>query len=503
MAFVAFTTAEVDADSAFDEDFTTKIKDNFDAIHDGTDIVDDLVTQDSIAAGAVGQGELKQSNEAQSVFLNTATGGNLIFSSISNFGRVPFTSTSAASGAGTLSVSYYWGGYALPASTGSAYRCGAYNAGTDSGTVYVTAYYVTATRPHPLLGSPDWGRWMYVALVGDEIVRAWTADDPPAYMRRASFAKDGFGRPCRHLCRLIKADPMLHTHRPHPFMDAELPPGARVVLLDLRKLEEDSPHAWRPDLEDYSRLEAVATKLPVGDRRAELQAQMATLADEIKRRDEEIARGRDQLRKAPSNVDELAQVYAENEVGYLKRRLRQAKRQEEAINQLILESTQDPERAAELLKHRKATREMIALIRDAKLPKAVGDVPERLRQARLRAVGDLPHIRRKLRAQAGILTKGERLGFRLEQYGATWLDLLYGKPEGSRAMQVDPVTGEIREAVIPGSQLERHPLIEAALGGLPINDKKHPDHRRAGAIPGLFTPNDRGDSPAVTILSPR
>ena len=86
------------------------------------------------------------------------------------------------------------------------------------------------------------------------------------------------------------------------------------------------------------------------------------------------------------------------------------------------------------------------------------------------------HKRRILRTRAGILSKRRRMELQSEQAGGSFLDYVHAR---------------------------RHPMVDAALGGIDLEDRAHPDHKHRPRTPGLFIRGQDGSPPAVTILSPR
>ncbi len=93
MVYSAFTIGEVDQDSPLDATFFTKMKDNFDALRDGSgfNLNNDVIPYGAIASGAVGQTELKTTTEEDS---KSGSGTQLIVTSAGEYGFVPVAKSS-------------------------------------------------------------------------------------------------------------------------------------------------------------------------------------------------------------------------------------------------------------------------------------------------------------------------------------------------------------------------------------------------------------------------
>ena len=238
MAYEAFTSAEIDADSPLNEPFFLKMANNFEAIEgdtvtngdshdhsggDGATIGTNGVNQNSIAASSVGQGELKTAQGSVSTtsgtFVNlTLPGGEYGF----------YSRTKADLGANIT-------GQIVSARSGASYATIIALLTTNPPTaVYAQQRYLQASPPYKI-GDKKWEHFLY-ALVNaqGDIIAAYEAEDPPyAYNGPEHNAKDSIER--------IQAVP-------HPFVDYfDRDPaldGLEIVLVDLREYDTKK---WKSD----------------------------------------------------------------------------------------------------------------------------------------------------------------------------------------------------------------------------------------------------------------
>lgn len=226
------------------------------------------VDQGAIGAAAVGQGELKTSTEAESVSVSAGAIQLLAWSSVSSYGLYP---TLAITHTGTVNVSFY-------DMTGSSSISGVYMtvaplAGSCSGTA--TIRYVQSSPPNEfLVPDEDWGQFLALGFKGGELVRSWTAGDPPW-----QFASRG---------RVGKRDQSRFFFRPNPFArigEEDTPDVDEVLWVDLRPYNKRK--LWVPSgLHIPSRLRsklAAAGIQPI-DPSIPMKPQMVTLMEDLLRR---------------------------------------------------------------------------------------------------------------------------------------------------------------------------------------------------------------------------
>lgn len=220
MTWTAISASRQAADAVIDETLVQDTIANIEHVtSDGVDINTDLVSQDSIAASAVGQGELKGATETQS----TTTTGLVTFSNgIYGFGCGHYASDANA-------YTWQWGSNASPGGSLTHSVLVTYTAAAN--TKYFRIQYIQASPPYPFAGRSDWGLWALRLVSRDgSIVRQYLAADPP------------WAHLWKH--RYRKGDPRAMSEHPHPF--GELEPGQRVELVDLGHLEELSEERWTP-----------------------------------------------------------------------------------------------------------------------------------------------------------------------------------------------------------------------------------------------------------------
>ena len=215
---------------------------------DGVQISANLVTQLSIAAGAVGQGELKIAVESVAAPFVFGVGANVTFVAAGNWGFYP---TWAISTAGGFLDNYdVQMGIAYPVPfpqqgpflSLAAVRTTGFLANSLIGTLI----YITASQPHRLGGVPGWGPFVYRKVDKDGApVAFWSCDDPPWY----HHAKGD----------LPKNHPAAPALLPHPWPDARKEdgtqvagvfPGERVELVDLRGFNQDTMWSDTDDMVD-------------------------------------------------------------------------------------------------------------------------------------------------------------------------------------------------------------------------------------------------------------
>ena len=233
MSFVAFTTAEVDADSPLNETFFTKMKDNFDAL-DGQQVTNgDAHNHSGGDGGTIGtdgvvQGSLKTAMGAVSA---AGAGTTKLLLPGGEYGFYPqIKSSSAATNNEILAY------IAEPNNTASPLSYGTYiSLGNEGGhTGYAQQRYIQASPPYKI-GNQEWGHFLYMLVNAQgDIIASYEAEDPPyAYNGPSHHKKDSIER--------IQA-------APHPFVDYwdkdPVIDGVEIVLVDLR---EYNTKKWRAD----------------------------------------------------------------------------------------------------------------------------------------------------------------------------------------------------------------------------------------------------------------
>lgn len=176
MVYSAFTIGEVDQDSPLDATFFTKMKDNFDALRDGSgfNLNNDVIPYGAIASGAVGQTELKTTTEEDS---KSGSGTQLIVTSAGEYGFVPVakSSTTNTTNMGVL------GGVMDDVSLLGVTSYTSYIS-ISSSTLYTTygqTRYVTASPPYDLGdGQIDLFAWVLIGS-NNQIKAIQTSITPP------------------------------------------------------------------------------------------------------------------------------------------------------------------------------------------------------------------------------------------------------------------------------------------------------------------------------------
>ena len=253
MSFIAFTTAEVDADSPLNETFFTKMKDNFDAL-DGQQITNGNDHNHSGGDGAtigtdgVVRGSLKT---AMGEVTTSAAPFNLALPG----GEYGFYPQSKHVGGGNhsaeINITLYVGSYTSYVSISS-----------NSGTAAFQQRYLQASPPYKI-GGKKWDHFLYmlVNMQGD-VIAAYEAEDPPyAYNGPSHNAKDSIER--------IQAvpHPFANYHDKDPAID-----GLEIVLVDLRghdikKWKADNTKKGRGIIEDLGHINKkgkIVTPLELG-----------------------------------------------------------------------------------------------------------------------------------------------------------------------------------------------------------------------------------------------
>lgn len=484
------TTTELQPQKPLKSNILTKwntaiqnLSDDRDAVYDSgvPRIETDLVDQTSIAASAVGRGELKTASETLQSNSSTGVSQALTFSSVGEYGLLlQQRITASHSQSVTSEMECGWApSYAKVTVAGSGSLDSGYftrvGVRTNSGVgiaanqAHARVRYIQSSPPHYLLGDDPWGQWVYLLLApGDEVVRAWTAIDPPWDLRR------GLGLHPRAR-RLWKRDPTRFLVRPHPFLDdvPEIPTGHRVVLLDLREWEQDTERC--PVEAERERALAQAEEWRERGIPAEvIEGHMARCEEECAEAAAERARAKAQLDDLPETPEEWAAQRA-HEVGKVvragERDLAAAKRDRVRVEQALTDAARDPARSREALRLERTRDDLEAFVAmlSSRIEVLRTDTEERAALLAARAEGQLAARRTRLRREAGILTIRERLEIEAEERGGDLLDLV-------RA---------------------RHPDIDRALGGSP------PPERDLPPIPGLFQRGQDGSAPTVIILSPK
>jgi hypothetical protein len=255
-----FTTAQLDADSPWNETAATLIKTSFDYVIDYATgyIKTGLVDQAAIINDAVGEGELKNSSAAVSTTSltfaqqNFGVAGAVFEPYVSgSHGAYLYYSQSPTPGVGTTSTSSV---------TLIELKCG------QGGTAYATVFYVQASPPHKLGTIEDWP--FFLELVrrksDGKILHAAACPEPVWY-----FAGKARGLPKDH-----PAAPYLHPHRFHGLTmegpsDSRVPicpPDHEIVLVDVRSVMGAPRYVDRAALElaacQRMRAQALALGVP-------------------------------------------------------------------------------------------------------------------------------------------------------------------------------------------------------------------------------------------------
>lgn len=510
----SLTSSQTDEDSPINQTLMDAVRvasDDLDSeiasFWNGSTFSSNTVDQTSVAASAIGQGELKTTTESQTTTAGAAA--NLFF----NNGIGYQFNLRARISAGSGNHTFRQGTDAN--SSGTQRVCVRHQGVTGGATAEYLCRYVTASPPHYLLGDQDWGKWVYAIVRGSDVIQAWSADDPPSYLSLASRLVGADGKPDPRLCALAKRRPGLHASRPHPFPElyqqakadtdegralAAFLQGSRVVLLDLRGLEEDDPDPWSPERAEAERAADALDLATLPSEREQLERYLEdarSLADQADQERAEAAQKVAEFAETPEKLAEAKTKRMAEILGRLRADIKANRRAHEATKGRVAALREELEQLSEaeeltleqewrrlelqgmlprLERHAKGYARSAERIETRILPEMEELV--RLGQANLaqRAGAIWTHQRRILRARAGILTKRQRLEFEREEAGGSFLDLLHAN---------------------------RHPLVDAALGGIDLEDRNHPDHKHRPRTPGLFIRGQDGSPPAVTILSPR
>lgn len=220
MAFVAFTTAEVDADSPLNETFFTKMKDNFDVLN-GADVTGGDAHNHSGGDGAtigtdgVNQNSIKTATSSQSIVI-----GNYTNISLALTGGTWSMWTASASIASDNNGTIGFGVGDTPPGT-----LGLKNTDSTASTFYIDGRYIQSSPPYKI-GDTTWGHFFYVLrnkLTG-EIFGTSEAEDPSWAYNGAIWVKDK-----NSVERMASA--------PHPFADywdKPLPDELEICLIDMK-----------------------------------------------------------------------------------------------------------------------------------------------------------------------------------------------------------------------------------------------------------------------------
>ncbi len=224
MAFVAFTTAEVDADSPLTETFFTKMKDNFDALNASDVTNGDAHDHEAGDGGQIPQGGLKTAIGA----VSTASSANLTLPG-GEYGFYPQLKDSGAATGMTASITS--AGFNPPSSYVTNIRL---QITSGSGSVFAQQRYFQASPPYKV-GNKTWGHFLYMLINSQgDVIASYEAEDPPyAYNGPPQHKKDSIER--------IQAVP-------HPFADYHdkdpATDGLEIILVDLR---EYNTKKWKAD----------------------------------------------------------------------------------------------------------------------------------------------------------------------------------------------------------------------------------------------------------------
>lgn len=278
-----FTTAQLDADSPWNETTATLIKTTFDHILDyaANYINDDLVDQGAILAASVGQGELKTGTDEQSTSASGAGSWVLLTFTATEYA---FRASVKSSGTNTTSYRHM---EAVAATT--SYRqviSIMWTGGAATG--YAKLRTISASPPHKLDGIDEWPYFLFLLRhrTSGVVIRASLCSDPPHY-----YEAQERGLPKNHLAGWLM--------RPHPFdvvTDEEYAIGGgtrddfEVVLIDLREkgmvpaiadrrsIVLDNLRTIRPELVKKGMNEAYLLKVEA-ECEAEIQSRPATSKD--------------------------------------------------------------------------------------------------------------------------------------------------------------------------------------------------------------------------------
>lgn len=186
MAYSAILAGEVDQDSPITVGLMTKIKDNFDALKDG-----------SAFSGVIAQGGLKTTTGevSYSYFANSGTGDTIILTMPG--GEYGFAEQIKYADAGDhkLSLSVY--------SDGTTYKrllfdtLAAAAGSPREGTVYAKQRHIQASPPYSINGI-DYPIFIFLKLKAGKIISTYSAEDPPWAHNGPTnitpdFYKDGIG----------------------------------------------------------------------------------------------------------------------------------------------------------------------------------------------------------------------------------------------------------------------------------------------------------------------
>lgn len=230
-----FTTAQLDADSPWNETTATLIKTTFDhLLNYGTNVLNaDLVSQSSAAASCIGQGETKTALEEVTQSAASATWYLKTFATATTWS---FRVQVKQSGATTLSCRRHEADSGITSYANSV----AVLVAVGTPTISAQVRYFQASPPYSLGRIPDWGlfAWAIRNASTGEIKSSQMASDAP------------WGHAAR-LKGIPKDHPGAVALRPHPFfaildglksdekrMVDEVLPGEEIVLFDLRHLSE-------------------------------------------------------------------------------------------------------------------------------------------------------------------------------------------------------------------------------------------------------------------------
>ncbi|MCK5608707.1 hypothetical protein KAR91_42915 [Candidatus Pacearchaeota archaeon] len=245
MAYEAFTSAEIDADSPLNEPFFLKMANNFEALEGVIVTNGDAHDHEGGDGAVIPQGGLKTAIGSVSATLTrqhlTLPGGDYGF-----YPQIKMDSANNAAWDAVISgddgaAFIGWSSYKTNISlyTGSAVR-----------TIYAQQRYISASPPYKI-GDKKWGHFLYLLqnISTKEVIASYEAEDPPyAYNGPSNNPKDSIER--------IQAVP-------HPFVeywhkDPALD-GLEIVLVDLReyntkKWKEDNAKQGKGLLEDLGHI---------------------------------------------------------------------------------------------------------------------------------------------------------------------------------------------------------------------------------------------------------
>lgn len=239
------TAAQTDADSPVNQTLMDTIRTDIEdldttlaEVYDGTDVATDKVSQDSIAASAVGQGELKTSATAAALAVAAASGVTQTAYGALEYGFYITLRTDNAGATGSTYAAYPLSAYA--ANPGATYQAWVNIQYTGTPSVahnyYAQLRYVQASEEQPFLGVADLPGYLFTHhKPGGALNAAWFSHEAPWYPE----ALRRFGP------EAASYFPDAPDFMPHPF--GNVGPGEEVRCYDLRALCGDGEYHPRAE----------------------------------------------------------------------------------------------------------------------------------------------------------------------------------------------------------------------------------------------------------------